>query len=87
MTRLEFWPDYGPGPLWNDNGQPVEPESLAISPGLAARVRLWNSSYAENKLPLDGPGDAGWLAQGVDLLLQLRRELGDSVDLRVTEPW
>jgi hypothetical protein len=40
-----------------------------------------------NKLPLDGPGDAGCLAQGVDLLLQLRKELGDSVDQRVTEPW
>jgi hypothetical protein len=87
MTRLEFWPDYGSGPLWNEDGKPVELESFGISAGLAARARLWNSSYAEDKLPLDGPGDAGWLVQGVDLLRQLRDELGDGIDLRVTEPW
>ncbi|MFF1831552.1 hypothetical protein [Paenarthrobacter sp. NPDC058040] len=87
MTRLEFWPDYGRGPLWNDDGQHVELDSLAISPGLAARVRLWNSAYAEDKLPLDGSGDAGWLAQGVELLLQLRTEVCDGVHIQVTEPW
>lgn len=48
---------------------------------------MWKPAYAEDKLPLDGPGDAVWLAEGVDLLLQLRNELGDGVDLRMTEPW
>lgn len=52
----------------------------------ADAVRLWNSSYAEDKLPLGGPGNAGWLAQGIDLLLQLRNELADGVEIRVTEP-
>jgi hypothetical protein len=80
MTRLEFSPDYGSGPPWNDGGQPVDVESLGISQELAARVRLRNSSYAEDKLPRDGPG-AEWLAQGVVLLLQLRNELGDGIDL------
>lgn len=54
MTRVEFWPDYGSGRVWNDDGRPVDLESLGISPGLAARVRLWDSAYAEDKLPLDG---------------------------------
>lgn len=87
MMRLEFWPDYGPGPLWNDNGKPIDPESLGISPDLAERVRLWNSRYEEGRIPLDGPGAAAWLAEGVGLLRQLRNDLGDDVDLVVTEPW
>lgn len=84
--RLEFWPGYGSGPLWNDEANPLSWNRLN-SPGFAARVRSWNSSYAEDKLPLHGPGDAGWLAQGTDLPLQLCNELGDGAEIRVTEPW
>lgn len=68
MMRLEFWPDYGPGPVWNAEGKPVALESLGISTGLAARVWSWNSAYAEDKIPLDGPGDPEWLTEGAVLL-------------------
>ena len=44
MMRLEFWPDYGPGPLWNDEGTPTDLGSLGISPELAERVRVWSQS-------------------------------------------
>jgi hypothetical protein len=60
---------------------------LGIPPELAERVRLWNSLYEEDKIPLDGPGDVEWLAEGVILLHQLRDELGPGVDVVVTEPW
>jgi len=87
MTRLEFWPDYGTGPLWTDKGKPVYLESLGISPQLAEGVRLWNSQFEEGKIPMDGPGDAEWIAEGVDLLRQLRTDLDPSVEIVVTEPW
>lgn len=87
MTRLEFWPDYGPGPLWTEKGKPVDLESLGISPELAERVLLWNSQYEEDRIPVDGPGDSEWIADGVDLLRQLRTDLGRSVEIVVTEPW
>ena len=41
MMRLEFWPDYGSGPVWSDEGKALALESLGISPVLAERVRLW----------------------------------------------
>jgi hypothetical protein len=25
---LEFWPEYGDGPLWSEDGESVEPASL-----------------------------------------------------------
>jgi hypothetical protein len=65
MLRLEFWPDYGSGPLWSDEGKPLALGSLGISPMLAERVRLWNSQYEEGKIPVDGPGDVEWLTEGV----------------------
>lgn len=48
---------------------------------------MWNSQYEEDRLPLDGPGNVEWLPEGVSLLRQLRIDLGDAVDLVVTEPW
>lgn len=87
MMRLEFWPDYGSGPLWSDEGKALALESLGISPVLAERVRLWNSQYEEDKIPMDGPGDVEWLTEGVGLLHLLRAALGDGVEVVVTEPW
>lgn len=82
MKRLEFWPDCGPGPLWSNEGKPVDLESLGISSELAERVRLWNSQYGENRIPLDGPGDTEWLAEAVGLLCNLRADLGAGVARR-----
>lgn len=87
MTRLEFWPEYGAGPLWTNEGKSVHLESLNLPHELVERVRSWNSRYEEDKLPIDSPGDAGWIAEGVALLHSLRSCLGHDADVVVTEPW
>lgn len=87
MTRLEFWPDYGAGPLWTAEGRPADLESLGLPLELVERVRSWNSRFEEDKLPIYGPGDALWTAEGVALLHSLRSVLGHDVDVVVTEPW
>jgi hypothetical protein len=60
---------------------------VGISSELVEQVRSWDSQYEEDRIPLNGPGDAEWLAEGVGLLRQLRTDLGDDFDLVVTEPW
>lgn len=87
MTRLEFRPDYGPGPLWTEEGKPVDLPSLGFPPGLVERVRLWNSQYEEGKIPIKGPGDTEWIGEGVALLRHIRSGLCHGVDVVVTEPW
>ena len=86
VSTLEFWPDYGPGPLWAD-GKPVNPSSLDIPRDLAARVTAWNSSYAEAKVPLEGPGDPAWIREGSGVLAEIRAALGSEYEVVVTEPW
>jgi hypothetical protein len=45
VTVLEFWPDYGPGPLWTDDGKPVDLNSLQMDRGLVETVAAWNAAY------------------------------------------
>ncbi|MBU8866644.1 hypothetical protein [Paenarthrobacter aromaticivorans] len=47
----------------------------------------WNSQFEEDKVPLSGPGDAGWVVEGVRLLRQVRVALGTGYNVVVTEPW
>jgi hypothetical protein len=47
----------------------------------------WNSSYDEGRLPIEGPGDATWLQEGADLLIEIRVALGERVKVVATEPW
>ena len=56
MTRLEFWPDYGAGPLWTDEGKPADLESLSLPHDLVERVRSWNSRYEDGQAPHRRPG-------------------------------
>jgi hypothetical protein len=84
---LEFWPDYGPGPLWTDDGKPVDPSSLGVGPGLVEKVAAWNAAYEENRVPIDGPGDSAWLRHGRQLLHEIRASLGNEYRVIVTEPW
>lgn len=86
MTELEFWPDYGPGPLW-DRGGPVDLATLEIDGLLAERLAAWNAAYEEHKVPLDGEGDAAWLIEGAELLAEIRAALGNQYRVVVTEPW
>lgn len=87
VTVLEFWPDYGPGPLWTGDGKPVELASLHLSDGLVARLAAWHARYVEDCVPVGGAGDPVWLAEGVSLLSDLRAELGSKYSVVVTEPW
>jgi hypothetical protein len=84
---LEFWPDYGAGPLWDSAGQAVDPLSLPMSPELGKQVVSWAAKYAEDKIPIDGAGDTAWLEEGRRLLRLVRRALCETHDVVVTEPW
>lgn len=86
VMQLEFWPDYGPGPLW-EQGKPADLRSLGLPRELAKQLTSWNSQYEENKLPLDGLGDDGWVAEGAYLLRKVRLALGAGYNVVVTEPW
>ena len=86
MTTLEFWPDYGPGPLWLD-GKAVELHSLGLPHELARQLEAWNGRYEEDKVPLEGDGDAEWLREGTSLLRRTRSALGARFSVVVTETW
>jgi ribosomal protein S16 len=84
---LEFWPDYGPGPLWTGDGKAADLAGLPIDGDLVERLTTWNAAYSEDKVPLDGPGDLGWLGQGKRLLDEVRAALHDQHRIVVREPW
>jgi hypothetical protein len=87
-TELEFWPDYGSGPLWSTNGTVVDGAAIGLQPDLLFRLRTWNSAYAEDKLPMDKIStNPGWIEQGRDLLAEIRQALGEGYELKTTEPW
>lgn len=87
VEPLEFWPDYGSGPLWQRGGAPADLVTLGLSANLAERLRLFNDAYEEDRLPLDGGGDAEYLAAGVRLLAEVREALAGRFLVVVTEPW
>jgi hypothetical protein len=87
VTVLEFWPDYGPGPLWRQDGQPVDLSALDLTPDLIQRVTAWNAAYEEDRVPIEGAGDLAWLREGKGLLDAIRAELGTKYRVVVTEPW
>ena len=87
MIVLEFWPDYGPGPLWTVGGVPVDLGSLGMDRALVQRVEAWNAAYEEDKVPLAGPGDAEWIGEGRRLLGDVRTALRQEYQVIVTEPW
>ena len=85
--RLEFWPEYRGGRLWHDHGQSVDLADLPLSGNLRERVAEWVSVYADEKLPMESPGDTEWLAVGTYWLAELRLALQPDYDVVVTEPW
>lgn len=86
MQEFEFWPDYGPGPVWA-SGVAVPLDDLGLPDDLAAQLRAWNARYEEDKLPIDESGDGEWLDEGRRLLDALRTALGSTTTVVVTEPW
>lgn len=83
---LEFWPDHGPGPLW-DGGAPADLAALGLPGPLVERLRAHNANYQEDRLPLDGPGDPEYLAVGAALLREVRIALTGRFTVVATEPW
>ena len=84
---LEFWPDYGSGPLWTEDGKVADLRSLDLPGELIEELESWNGRYAESKIPVDGNGDRAWLAEGRRLLGCTRDALGPDFEVVVTEPW
>jgi hypothetical protein len=87
---LEWWPDYGRGPLWQPaglGGTHVEPASLGLESDLADRLAKWNAEYDDDKLPNEGGGDDSWISQGIDLLAEVRHQLMGRYRVVVREPW
>ena len=87
LPVLEFWPDYGPGPLWLGNGKAADLDSLGLSIDLVARLRAYNAAYGEDRLPSDGRGDPYYLEEGKNLLAEAREALAGRYRVVVTEPW
>lgn len=87
MIVLEFWPDFGPGPVWTEAGEPVDLGQLNVRPALVAALSAWNAAYTEEKVPIDSAGDAVWLPEGRRLLAELRSTLGPEYRVVVTESW
>ena len=87
---LEWWPDYGSGPLWKKSGrggEHVDASSLGLPADLVARLTAWNASYTADKLPLGGDGDSAWISQGIELLAKVRRNLSGRFEIIAAEPW
>ena len=57
VTVWEFWPDYGPGPLWSGDGKPADLASLGLGRDLIEHLAAWNAEYSEDKVPIEGPGN------------------------------
>jgi hypothetical protein len=51
VTQLEFWPDYGAGALWTQEGRPLAVEALGVPAGLAEQLHAWNGLYSESQPP------------------------------------
>ena len=56
MNQLEFWPEYGSGPLWA-GGDRVDLTELGLPSELAGRLVAWNALYEDERRPMEGPGD------------------------------
>ena len=67
--------------------KPADLRSLGLPRELAEQLTSWNSRFEEDKVPLEGRGDVGWVAEGVHLLRQVRLALGAGYNIVVTEPW
>lgn len=60
---------------------------VGLSESFRDEAALWLAAYDDAKLPIDGPGDADWLATGSRLLDQASSELTGRYVVTVTEPY
>jgi hypothetical protein len=87
LPLLEYWPDYGAGPLWQKDGVVADLDALSLPGDLAERLHAFNTAYEEDRLPIDGDGDMTYLADGTRLLAEVRAALTGRFRVVVTEPW
>lgn len=89
-ATLEWWPDYGGDLFWlqaGRGGRRVSMAELGFSPSFQERATAWLESYDDARLPTNGPGDANWLATGLELLAEARAESAGQYVLVATEPY
>ena len=85
-VTVEWWPEHGLGPLWV-HGSSIEPASI-LPQDLAECVLAWNDAFVDDDmLPVDGPGDSAWLAEGKALLTSVREAAPATHEIIATEPW
>ena len=90
LPTLEWWPDYGGDLFWSrsgEGGRRVTMDEVGLSASFQQQVEPWLESYDDSKLPMDGSGDADWLASGARLLAAARAELAGRYVVMVTEPY
>jgi hypothetical protein len=87
IGRLEFWPEHAAGPLWDTRGRAVDLAALGLPSVLVERLTAFTAAFAEDRLPIEGPGDPAYLALGTQLLRDVRAALAGRFDVVVTEPW
>lgn len=86
MQEIEFWPEYGSGPLWRC-GRAIDPQTVGVESDLVRRLIAWNAEYADEKLPAGVPGDMEWIDRGRALLAEIRAAVEVEFVVVVTEPW
>jgi hypothetical protein len=90
VRTLEWSPEYGSGPLYvrtGPGGYRADLESLGLPDDLVRRLTEFNAKFADERLPIDGPGDSAWMDLGIRLLHEVRTHLADRYRVVVTEPW
>jgi hypothetical protein len=58
--------------LWDKAGSAAELDDLDLPGDLAERLRAFNAAYAEDRLPMKGGGDSGYIEEGKRLLSETR---------------
>ncbi|PWC05132.1 hypothetical protein DCE94_02160 [Agromyces badenianii] len=90
LRTLEWWPDYG-GDLFflrsGAGGARIALEEVGLPTGLREPIQRWLLRYDDSRLPIDGPGDAVWIEEGVRLLAAARTEVADRYAVVVPEEW
>lgn len=90
LPTLEWWPDYGGDLLWSrsgEGGRRIAMDEVGLSTSFRQQAEPWLELYDDSKLPIDGSGDADWLATGRRLLTEAGDELTGRYVLVVTEPY
>jgi hypothetical protein len=87
MRILFEWRPGPTAPLCVQIFERCTPIRLEAHKELSERLLRWNADYRAEKLPSDGTGDADWLAEGIGLLAEVRRVIGEGYRVEAADPW